>query len=292
MNIGDFARLGGITTRRLRHYDALGLLVPAHVDPHNGRRSYDVAQLTVLNRLLALKGLGFSLDEIGPLLHDGVDPAELHGMLRLREAELEREVRQHRHTLDRVRARLRLIEQETHVTVETKHVEALTIASLTGTAPDASRQQTGAVVQALFSQVITQLEATSADRTTPLAHYRPTTSPGIKHQTLHPTRQLGSDTAPTSSADAEGEAVQVTAGYAFSGEPVPGLAVHVLPATEVAAVVHHGPMNTISTAYQTLARWAESTGRSPAASTWREHYLEADGEDQSHWIVEVQLELS
>ncbi|WP_343963583.1 helix-turn-helix domain-containing protein [Kribbella koreensis] len=104
MNIGEFARLGGITTRMLRHYDALGLLIPAHVDPHTSRRSYDLAQLPTLNRLLALKGLGLRLDEIGPLLSEGVDPADLHGMLRLREAELERQVRRQRHTLDRVRA--------------------------------------------------------------------------------------------------------------------------------------------------------------------------------------------
>ncbi|WP_158294110.1 MerR family DNA-binding transcriptional regulator [Kribbella sp. VKM Ac-2568] len=33
MNIGEFARLGGVSTRRLRHYDAIGLLDPAHVAP-------------------------------------------------------------------------------------------------------------------------------------------------------------------------------------------------------------------------------------------------------------------
>jgi DNA-binding transcriptional MerR regulator len=145
MNIGEFARLGGVSTRMLRHYDAIGLLVPAHVDPHTGRRSYDLAQLPTLNRLVALKGLGLRLDEIGPLLSDGVDPAELHGMLRLREAELERQVRQQRHLLDRVKARLRLIEQETQMTVETKHLEAVTLAALSADALDASRQQTGAV---------------------------------------------------------------------------------------------------------------------------------------------------
>ena len=86
MNIGEFARLGGVSTRRLRHYEAIGLLEPADVDPSTGRRSYDVAQLTVLNRLLALKGLGFSLEEVGVLLGEGVDTAQLQGMLRLRQA--------------------------------------------------------------------------------------------------------------------------------------------------------------------------------------------------------------
>jgi DNA-binding transcriptional MerR regulator len=263
VNIGEFARLGGVSTRMLRHYDALGLLVPADVDPHNGRRSYDVAQLTVLNRLIALKGLGFSLDEVGALLREGVEPTELHGMLRLRAAELERQVRHDRHTLDRVQARLRLIEQETQVNphIQTKYVEPLTIAALSAPAADASRQSTGAVVQALFEEVITQMESATADRTTPIARYVPT---------------------------ADAPAVDVTAGYAIAGT-VPGLSLCTLPATEVASIIHHGPMNTISTAYQALAHWAESTGHSPA--TWREHYLEANGEDQSNWIVELQLEL-
>jgi effector-binding domain-containing protein len=195
-------------------------------------------------------------------------------MLRLREAELERQVRSHRHALDRVKARLRLIEQETHMTVETKYVEALTLAALSADALDASRQQTGAVVQTLFDQVITQMEAAGADRTTPIAHYTPTRG-----------KAGGSGTPQDSSS------VQVIAGYALAGDLVPGLVNHTLPAADVAAVVHRGPMSTISTAYQELARWAESTGRAPGSFSWREHYLEADGDDQSHWIVEVQLEL-
>lgn len=31
--IGDFAHLGRVSVRMLRHYDAVGLLLPAHVDP-------------------------------------------------------------------------------------------------------------------------------------------------------------------------------------------------------------------------------------------------------------------
>ena len=57
MNIGDFARLGGISVRMLRHYDALGLLVPASVDPFTGYRRYDARQLERLNRILALPGV-------------------------------------------------------------------------------------------------------------------------------------------------------------------------------------------------------------------------------------------
>jgi DNA-binding transcriptional MerR regulator len=57
--IGEFARIGGVSIRTLRHYDELGLLAPAWVDPETGYRSYEARQLKRLNRLVALKDLGF-----------------------------------------------------------------------------------------------------------------------------------------------------------------------------------------------------------------------------------------
>ena len=45
-SIGDFAGLGRVSVRMLRHYDAIGLIRPAHVDPHSGYRYYTAAQLT------------------------------------------------------------------------------------------------------------------------------------------------------------------------------------------------------------------------------------------------------
>ena len=50
-SIGEFARHGRVSVRMLRHYDAIGLLRPACVDPVTGYRSYEVSQLAELNRL-------------------------------------------------------------------------------------------------------------------------------------------------------------------------------------------------------------------------------------------------
>jgi hypothetical protein len=47
--IGEFARHGRVSVRMLRHYDAIGLLRPAHVDPATGYRAYQAAQLAGLN---------------------------------------------------------------------------------------------------------------------------------------------------------------------------------------------------------------------------------------------------
>lgn len=87
-SIGDFARHGRVSVRMLRHYDALGLLRPARVDPATGYRSYAAGQLARLNRIVALKDLGFTLDQVATLLADEIPAEQVRGMLTLRRAEL------------------------------------------------------------------------------------------------------------------------------------------------------------------------------------------------------------
>ena len=89
-SIGDLSQLGGVTPRMLRHYHALGILIPAEVDD-SGYRRYDETQLADLLRVVALKGLGFPLGDIKRITEGDVSPAELRGMLLLRRAELESE---------------------------------------------------------------------------------------------------------------------------------------------------------------------------------------------------------
>jgi DNA-binding transcriptional MerR regulator len=66
--IGEFAKLAGVTVRALRHYQALRLLEPARVDEATGYRFYSTDQLTILDKLLALRDLGFPLRETRALL--------------------------------------------------------------------------------------------------------------------------------------------------------------------------------------------------------------------------------
>jgi DNA-binding transcriptional MerR regulator len=74
--IGELAGAAGVTVRALRHYDSLGLLVPS-ARTHGGHRVYSHEDVQRLYRLLALRGLGFSLDAIGPLLDGGDDLSEV-----------------------------------------------------------------------------------------------------------------------------------------------------------------------------------------------------------------------
>lgn len=88
--IGEFAALGGVTTKALRHYDAIGLFAPAWVDPVTGYRAYAAGQLPELRRIVALRDLGVPLAEVAALVAGGAD---LRTVLDRRRADLETERR-------------------------------------------------------------------------------------------------------------------------------------------------------------------------------------------------------
>src|SRR5256885_708006 len=136
-SIGDFARLGRVSVRMLRHYDAIGVLRPATVDPASGYRFYRADQLGRLNRLIALKDLGFTLQQVQQILDEKVGVEELRGMLRLRRAQLEAQLSADAARLTGIEARLRTIEMEGYMSTEDvvlKEVPAIRVAELSAVA--------------------------------------------------------------------------------------------------------------------------------------------------------------
>lgn len=110
--VGDFSKISRVSVKALRYYDERGLLKPAYVDGTTGYRYYAVEQLPRLNRILVLKELGLSLEQIGVILDTHVSPLEIRGMLRLKQAELRQEIKLTQLHLSRVERRLKQIEQE------------------------------------------------------------------------------------------------------------------------------------------------------------------------------------
>ena len=62
--IGEFARIGGVSTKTLRFYDEIGLLSPRATDPRTRYRYYASEQLTDLAEITTAKDLGLSLTEV------------------------------------------------------------------------------------------------------------------------------------------------------------------------------------------------------------------------------------
>ena len=132
LRIGDFSRLAQVSIVTLRHYDDVGLMKPAHIDRFTDYRYYTLDQLPRLNRILALKDLGFSLEQIVRLLNDNIPVEQMKGMLRLRQGDIERQIAEEQIKLVRIATRLQQIENENNPVrydVAVKSLDALTIAS-------------------------------------------------------------------------------------------------------------------------------------------------------------------
>lgn len=93
-SIGEFSRLTRVTVKMLRHYDKIGLLIPSFVNAASGYRYYRAEQLPRLNRMIALKDLGFSLEDIAKLLDAGTIDTDAAALLTRRRIVLEQSLAQ------------------------------------------------------------------------------------------------------------------------------------------------------------------------------------------------------
>jgi DNA-binding transcriptional MerR regulator len=67
---------------------------PAHIDQETGYRYYTVEQLPRIHRIMALKELGLSLEQIGLMFEEEVPTEQIRGMLRLRQNEIQHSLRE------------------------------------------------------------------------------------------------------------------------------------------------------------------------------------------------------
>ncbi|MET8552893.1 MerR family transcriptional regulator [Micromonospora zamorensis] len=268
--IGDFARLGRVSVRMLRHYDSIGLLRPASVDPHTGYRFYRADQLRRLNRVIALKELGLTLEQVRAIVDDAVDVAELRGMLRLRRSQLAEQLAADTARLTAVEARLRLIESEGRMTTQEvvlKEIVPVRVAELTAVAPSYQGEDIGPVIQPLYPELFRRLAGAGITPAGPgIAWYEP--APGD-----------------------DGDAVVVHAGVTVGvgAEAASDVAVVDLPAVRTAAtIIHHGPMDDVEQSMQVLARWIEENGYRTDGFA-REVYLDYCPDAPEKGVTELQL---
>jgi DNA-binding transcriptional MerR regulator len=261
-SIGDFARHGRVSVRMLRHYDALGLLRPARVDAATGYRSYTAGQLARLNRIVALKDLGFTLEQVATLLADDVSAEQVRGMLTLRRAELEAALAEGAARLTRVEARLRTIEEEGRAPdVVVKELPAMRVVELTGVAAGFAPEAIGPVVRPLCAELGRRLPA--ADVT-----------PDGRLTCYYEQR-------------AEDEVVVHAAVPASVGSgDLNGLEVADLAPVRAATLVHRGAIDGVLPSWQAVVRWIDDHGFTSAGAQ-RELYLDCP-EDPAGWVTELQ----
>jgi DNA-binding transcriptional MerR regulator len=235
IRIGDFSKLSRVSIKTLRFYDEMGLLKPIEVDRFTGYRYYEFDQLPRLYRILALKDLGFSLEEIGRLLEDNLSTEQMRGMLKLRQAEIRQRVEEEEVRLERVELWLRQIEQENSMSkydVVIKKIEPLKVASVRGVVPTPPDQRS------LWDELIAYLKQQGARMIGPPM--------AIYHDKEFKERDWD---------------IEVVMPIVDELAAKNGVKVYDLPSFEkMACVVHKGPFATIGEAYDALAKWIDQNG--------------------------------
>lgn len=259
LSIGAFAQIGQVTHRMLRHWDTAGLLEPAHVDEFTGYRSYDPSQLERLHRIVALRQLGFGLDDVSAILERGVDAERIAALLRIRRAEVEQEHRIAAERLVDVERRLHLIEREKHMSqieIIDKPLPAVRLAAIRTVVAD--QPAIAGVVGPAFDAVA-EIIGDTHSLTTPIAQY----------ETLD-------------------DGLQVIAGYVYSGPARDGVEIVELPgATEAVCGIHLGSMEHIAESWHAIHTEIFARGLVHDGPC-RELYVRAVSEDQSDWVTELQ----
>lgn len=264
LKIGEFSKLSQVSIKALRLYAEMGLLAPISVDSSTGYRFYSASQLPRLNRILAFKDLGFSLDQIAQLLNEQISLDQMRGMLRLKHGEMQQHIEEEKARLLRVEARLKQIEQEGMMSdyeVTLKRIEPMTVASIREVLPNYFA--IGSLFQELYGYLAQQ----------GIAKFE--YDAGIWHDQGY------------KESDVDGEAVLAI------NQPVPEtdrIKVYELQGyNKTACIVHHGSYNTLKKSYQHLLTWMENNGYRCIAPN-REFYIQGGPEpDNESYVTEIQF---
>jgi DNA-binding transcriptional MerR regulator len=264
--IGQFSKLCRVPVSTLRYYSDQGLLPPAEIDTFTGYRYYSLDQLPRLNRILALRDLNLSLEQIASLLDEAPELAELRGMLRMKQIEIEQNIAEEQARLERVAARLKQIEEEGMMPaneVVLKQVEPQHVFAMREVVADPSGVPT--LLMTIYQQMMQRgIESVN----TPMTIFH---DPEFKQTDLD---------------------VEVAIPVAESvNEPIPledgrTIQVYRLPAITAACLVYEGEYDQFDSHYAAIGRWIENNGYKIAGSP-RELYHRPPSEEEPA-LTEIQ----
>ena len=92
LKIGELASLAGVSSKALRLYESKDIIKPVKVDPETGYRFYSAEQCEIVEALVTLQDMGFSLKEIKMLLQEPTSNEELEELFTQKKCALQETV--------------------------------------------------------------------------------------------------------------------------------------------------------------------------------------------------------
>lgn len=112
--IGEFSEMTGISIRTLHYYDEIGLLKPEK-HPSSGHRLYSDQDVLTLQKIVSLKFLGYSLEQISEMIHEPSFNLSLNETLQIQKRAFEEKKEQIETALKAINRTMILLEEEGEV---------------------------------------------------------------------------------------------------------------------------------------------------------------------------------
>jgi effector-binding domain-containing protein len=261
--IGRFSKMTRLSVKALRHYDELGLLVPAVVDPTSGYRYYTYSQANRAEAIRILRRLDMPLEQVRELLQSD-DPEITRKHLETHRASLQERLERHERMLSFIEGLIERKEGVMPYEVQVKEVAAQQVATL-------RRHTTMSAIGEAVGEAFAQLGEAVGRAGVPMV--------GPPLLIMHDVIDEETD------GDIE---LAFPVAFAFAGAG--DVRSEELPATTVAWTLHRGPYDEVGPAYHTITGWIQEHGHEIAGPP-REVYLTDPGEtpDPADYLTEVQF---
>jgi DNA-binding transcriptional MerR regulator len=262
LKIGEFSKLTQTTIKTLRYYEKEDILKPSYIDEYNGYRYYESSQVIPFNKILSLRQLGLSIEDIKNIQSG----ADINEYLDKRKSNIENEIIKSNDQLTRIKLILEDKENDyMKYEVVIKDIPAYTVFYKEGVI--ARYQDVGEFVLLAGEQVAKS-------------------NPDLK--CLEP------DYCFMEYLDGEYREANIKARYSQAVEKAgienSDIKFKLLPAVTVASVYHRGAYDNFRDTYGFILKWVEDNGYE-ITDNIRESYIDGiwNKEDVSDWLTEIQV---
>ena len=258
--IGMFANMNRVTIKTLRYYDEQNLLVPVYVDEENGYRYYEAGQMAQLHRIIALKNMGFSIDDIRKIMGG----AEEKPFLLEKKQEILKEISVLTAKLSQVESYLARDSMNLSAPVLIKEIPEVIVCTM---------EQTIKSYDALFElmpQMGAQMEMLGCQCALPEYCFTHYLEPGYKEEDI---------------------LVEICESVTEKKEDSGDLKFKVFPKVPKAACIFHkGSYNDLHKSYAMLLQYIEENGYEICGNI-RESYIDGvwNKETENEWLTEIQI---
>ena len=272
-SIGEFSKLSGLSINTLRHYETVGILKPEMTNDFTGYRYYSAGQLVTVNKILALKDVGFSLIEISKILTDNPSSSSIIAMLETKAVQLEDALNHEIERLMRLRTNIFNIKNGglpimNEITI--KRVEPILVVSARNVIGKGEFQ----AESKMWADVNTFITKNKLQQSIPC-------------MALYHNGTWNWDATETWDVEVAEPITKTIAGNEK-------ISVRELPLTErMACIVHNGPLSSIGESYKAIAQWIKQNNyviSGPVREIY--HVGEWATSNEEEYVTELQFPLA